>query len=289
MFRLKNIIQIYVMFTCFSLSFISCDDSKSSSGMEALLALGIGGPGFLSACDQRTPESGRGIFVADEIISAPTSNGIGFKDSDCSVDGIRGEGNFNGSLDVYSLEASGIGSSIILRWSGVKVLPASGIDFIVYENPFFVGVQNNSNSFDNVFMEPLIVEVGNDLTNWCGWDPTYTNSDPNTFVGNPIYWNRFAGITPFVYNQDSNPMTVSEVFDTDIVNGGGGGDGFDLADPNFGNSGSGCNGTLKNEIQTNGFTYIKISAAKTILTSLPIDAAHANPDIDGVIAKSVTP
>lgn len=267
----------------------NCEDSKSSSGAESLLALSLGGSGFLSSCDLRNPETGRGIFVADEIISAPTSNGIGFKDSDCSADGIRGEGKFNGSLDVYSLEDSGSGSSIILRWSGVKVLPTSGIDFIVYENPFFIGVQNNSNSFDNVFMEPVIVEVGNDLTNWCGWDPEYTNADPNTFVGNPIYWNRFAGITPFVYNQDTNPMTVSEVFDTDIVNGGGGGDGFDLADSNFGNSGNGCNGTLKANIQASGFTYIKISAAKTILSALPIDSAHANPDIDGVIAKSVNP
>ncbi|PJZ27262.1 hypothetical protein CH352_09280 [Leptospira hartskeerlii] len=284
-----KIFQISIILTCFSFGLLNCENSKSSSAAESLLALGLGGSGLLSSCAQRNPETGRGIFVADEIISAPTSNGIGFKDSNCLVDGIRGQGKFNGSLDVYSLEASGIGSSIILRWASVKVLPTSGIDFIVYENPFFVGVQNNSNSFDNVFMEPLIVEVGNDLTNWCGWDPTYTNSDPNTFVGNPIYWNRFAGITPFVYNQDSNPMTVSEVFDTDILNGGGGGDGFDLADSNFGNSGSGCNGTLKSEIQTNGFTYIKISAAKTILTSLPIDSAHANPDIDGVIAKSVTP
>ncbi|EIE02125.1 LIC_13355 family lipoprotein [Leptospira licerasiae] len=284
-----KIFQISVILTCFFFGLVNCEDSKSSSSAESLLALGLGGSALLSSCDLRNPETGRGIFVADEIVSAPTSNGIGFKDSNCLVDGIRGQGKFNGSLDVYSLEDSGSGSAIILRWAGVKVLPTSGIDFIVYENPFFVGVQNGTNSFDNVFMEPLIVEVGNDLTNWCGWDPEYTNSDPNTFVGNPIYWARFAGITPFAYNQDTNPMTVSEVFDTDIVNGRGGGDGFDLADSNFGNSGSGCDGTLKSEIQTNGFTYIKISAAKTILTSLPIDSAHANPDIDGVIAKSVTP
>ncbi|TGK37907.1 LIC_13355 family lipoprotein [Leptospira andrefontaineae] len=284
-----KIFQISIIFVCFSLVFTNCDDSKSSAGAESLLALGLDGSGFLSSCDLRNPETGRGIFVADEIVSAPTNNGIGFKDSDCSVDGIRGQGKFNGSLDVYSIEDSGSGSAIILRWSGAKVLPTSGIDFIVYENPFFIGVQNDSNTFNNVFMEPLIVEVGNDLANWCGWDPEYTNSDPNTFVGNPIYWERFAGITPFSYNQDTNPMTVPEVFDTDIVNGGGGGDGFDLADSNFGNSGTGCTGGLKTDIQANGFTYIKISAAKTILTSLPIDPAHANPDIDGVIAKSVTP
>ncbi|EMK00454.1 LIC_13355 family lipoprotein [Leptospira sp. WS58.C1] len=284
-----KIFQISLILACFSIGLVNCEDSKSSSAAESLLALGLGGSGFLSSCDSKNPETGRGIFVADEIVSAPTSNGVGFKDSDCLVDGVRGQGKFNGSLDVYSLEDSGSGSAIILRWSGVKVLPVSGIDFIVYENPFFIGVQNDSNPFNNVFMEPLIVEVGNDLINWCGWDPEYTNPDPNTFVGNPIYWERFAGITPFVYNQDTNPMTVSEVFDTDIVNGGGGGDGFDLADPNFGNSGTGCDGSLKTDIQTNGFAYIKISAAKTILSTLPIDAAHANPDIDGVIARSVTP
>ncbi|TGK01622.1 LIC_13355 family lipoprotein [Leptospira langatensis] len=280
--------MVFYISLCLILS--NCGGSGGGDEAAALALLGnSSAPAYSSPCDSLVPETGRGVFVADQLISAPGNTGIGYKNANCAADGVRGQGEFNGSLDVYTLAATGSGASIILGWSGGKVQPSTGIDFIVYENPFFVGVQNSSNPFNAVFLEPLIVEVGNDQTNWCGWNPAYTNSDPYTFSNNPTYWNRFAGITPVAYNQDSNPMTVAEVFDTDIVNGGGGGDGFDLSDANFGDSGSGCDSTLKSNIQTNGFTYIKISAAKTILSSLPIDSAHANPDIDGVAAKSVSP
>ncbi|TGK07279.1 LIC_13355 family lipoprotein [Leptospira semungkisensis] len=286
--------SLRIIVSCVSLTLVLQNCGGSSGGGDAEAAAfaligNISGSSYISPCDTLTPETGRGVFVADELVSAPGSTGIGYKNANCAKDGIRGQGEFNGSLDVYTMGASGSGASIILGWSGGKVQPSTGIDFIVYENPFFIGVQNNSNPFNAVFMEPLIIEVGNDQTNWCGWNPAYTNADPNTFVNNPTYWNRFAGITPVAYNQDTNPMTVAEVFDTDIVNGGGGGDGFDLADSNFGSSGTGCDSTLKNDIQANGFTYIKISAAKTILSTLPIDSAHSNPDIDGVVAKSVSP
>ncbi|TGK21023.1 LIC_13355 family lipoprotein [Leptospira fluminis] len=272
---------------------ISCQ-SKGGSGNEASVAvltqlLQGSGSGTTSNCRNFLPQESGNIYVADQIVSAPANSGIGFKDSYCSANGVRGLDLFDGSLDVYTLDPSGIGALLILGWSGKKVLPGAGIDFMVYENPFFIGVQNNTNSFHSVYLEPIVVEVGNDLANWCGWNPMYANSNPSVFSNDPSVWTRFAGITPFVYNQESNPMTVSAVYNSDVVHGGGGGDGFDLADTNFGTTGSGCTGSLKTDLQTNGFLYIKLVPAITALPSLPIPAGNGTPDIDGVIAKNLSP
>ncbi|TGK11839.1 LIC_13355 family lipoprotein [Leptospira fletcheri] len=272
---------------------VSCQ-SKSESGSEVSIAaltqlLQGGGSGTTSNCRSFLPKESGNIYVGDQIVSAPANSGIGFKDSYCSANGVRGIDLFDGSLDVYTLDPSGVGALLVLGWSGKKVLPGPGIDFMVYENPFFIGVQNNTNPFNSVFLEPIVVEVGNDLTNWCGWNPTYTNSNPSVFSNDPSVWARFAGITPFVLNQESNPMTVSAVYNPDVVHGGGGGDGFDLAEPNFGATGSGCTGTLKNDLQTNGFLYIKLVPAITVQPSLPIPAGNGTPDIDGVIARNLSP
>ncbi|EMJ90651.1 LIC_13355 family lipoprotein [Leptospira alstonii] len=229
----------------------------------------------LRPCKDRFAIDQAGVYNAKEIISAPANIGIGFQDSNCVVDGVLGLGNFNGSLDVFTLDNNGAGASLILGWNGKKVQNTIGADFIVFENPFLQG--GNANS---VFLEPIIVEVGNDQTNWCGWNPSYAGG--GTFSNDPANWSRFAGLKYVDYNQITNSMSSASLFNI------GGGDGFDLGDLNFGNSGTGCNAALKNEILNNGFLYIKLTSAKVILTFLPIPGSNANPDIDGVIAKQLS-
>ncbi|MDV6237646.1 LIC_13355 family lipoprotein [Leptospira ellisii] len=227
-------------------------------------------------CRPRTAIDQAGVYNAKQIVSAPANTGSGFQDSYCAVDGVMGLGDFNGSLDVFTLDTSGAGASLILGWDGKKVQDTAGSDFIVFENPFLL----NGNP-STVFVEPVIVEVGNNQTDWCGWNPTYTGG--GTYSNDPADWIRFAGINYVDYNQITNPMDSATLFAT------GGGDAFDLSDADFGNSGNGCNAALKNELQTNGFLFVKMTGAKEIQTALPIPGANENPDIDGVIAKQLSP
>lgn len=286
MIRYKSIFQIMkknifiYSFLILLFSFYSCKEN-SSEDFNSLVGL------LVLTQSQQTPDSRpckdrfaidrAGIYNATEIVSDPANTGTGFQDSTCAVDGVLGLGNFNGSLDVFTLDNNGAGASLILGWNGKKVQNTIGMDFIVFENPFQVGGSPNS-----VFLEPIIVEVGNDRNNWCGWNPTYTQG--GVFSNDPAHWLRFAGLKYVDYNQITNPMNSVSLFNLD-----GGGDGFDLGDVNFGNSGSGCSAALRNELQANGFLYIKLTSAKAILAALPIPGANENPDIDGVIAKQLSP
>lgn len=272
-----NIKQILVFFIIHFI-FIECVENKKddSETLAALLLLTQTQQrtSEISPCKDRFAIDQVGIYNAKEIISAPAHTGTGFQDSRCAVDGILGLGNFNGSLDVFTLDTNGAGASLILGWNGKKVQNTVGTDFIVFENPFQQGGNPNT-----VFLEPVVVEVGNDQTNWCGWDPTYVGG--GAFSTNPANWLRFAGLRYVDYNQITNPMNSASLFNI------GGGDGFDLGDANFGNSGTGCNGALSMDLQNNGFLYVKLSSAKVILPALQIPGANENPDIDGVIAKQL--
>ncbi|TGL73670.1 LIC_13355 family lipoprotein [Leptospira yasudae] len=276
---MKKTILILV-YSILLMTFIACkenasDNTESIVGLLALTQIQQSGSSS-RPCKDRIAIDQIGVYNAKEIVSAPANTNSGFQDSLCAADGVLGMGSFNGSLDVFTLDTNGAGASLILGWNGKKVTNATGADFIVFENPFQV-----SGNVNTVFLEPVIVEVGNDQTNWCGWNPTYTGG--GTFSNNPTNWLRFAGLKYVDYNQITNPMNSTTLFAS------GGGDSFDLGDANFGNSGTGCSGALKTELQTNGFLYVKLTSAKAILTSLPIPSSNENPDIDGVIAKQVSP
>lgn len=278
--KYKILNKLQTLLALILISFLSfCkENSQDDNSIAALLLLAQSGSQINASnpCKTRTAIDQTGVYNAKEIVSAPANTGTGFQDSICAADGVLGLGSFNGSLDVFTLDTNGAGASLILGWNGKKVQNATGNDFIVFENPF----QQGGNS-TTVFLEPVIVEVGNDQTNWCGWNPTYTGG--GTFSNNPASWLRFAGLRYVDYNQITNPMNSTTLFAS------GGGDGFDLGDANFGNSGTGCSGALKTEFQTNGFLFVKMTSAKAILTTLPIPGANENPDMDGVIAKQLSP
>ena len=227
-------------------------------------------------CAGLTPSAPAGTALADTVTSAPGATGFGNGDSFCAVNGVRGLGNTQGSVDVYSLASSGAGATLILEWSGRRVTAGTGAEFIVFENPFDIGGNPSTR-----YMEPLVVEVSEDNASYCGWNPSYTFIPSSTYSNDPSQWLRFAGVNPVSYNQQSNPLNGSAVFSS------GGGDSYDLADGNFGASGAGCNATVRDNIRNNGFVYLKLTSATSV--GFPGDAASAGgPDIDGVIARYVT-
>ena len=237
------------------------------------------------------------FHLADTVVEAPGHTGSGFCDHNKAVNGIRGEGWGAGSFDVFSLDnpsgtaCGGSSTHLTLRWNGKKVKNGPGADFIVYENGFYI-----SGNSDNRFMDLVIVEVSNDNINWCGFNPDYTNTPETIYSRNPVYWLRFAGKTPVNYNVTvpARNYTLAELFQDDNNNSEGdlgGGDFFDLEDLSDSNVfNTGCSTALRNELKTNGFTYLRLTPAarrNNPDTGSPFvtDIVSNGPDIDGVVAR----
>ncbi len=231
------------------------------------------------------------VFVADTVTAAPGNTGSGFYDQNKAVNGIRGAGTSGGSLDVFSLDNSGTSGYIVLSWSGKKIKNGAGVDFIVYENAFYA----SGNSAQR-FMDLLFVEVSNDNINYCGFAPNYAATPETTYSNNPAHWLRFAGRNAVLYNVDSNNLSAAQLFQDNDANGEpdlGGGDPFDLDNLSTDNSyGTGCNTTLRDDLKTNGFRYLRLTPAARRVNpdtgaAFVADTASFGPDIDGVVARYV--
>lgn len=223
------------------------------------------------------------IPIATTVVSA-TSTVSGFNDQNKAINGICGGGESSGALDVYSLNLTGTGATLKLSWGGKSVQNISGTDFIVYENAFKI-----SETSDRYLMDPMVVEVSIDDSTYCGFALTYDST--SSTLNKISSWVGFAGLRPVLYNMGSNTFTLDELF-TSSGNGflKGGGDGFDLE--NLITSAS-CTASVRNNILTSGFKYIKLTSA-TAITNPATGNAYTYPhafdngsDIDGVIAKSV--
>ena len=223
--------------------------------------------------------------TADTIISAPNHTGSGFQDSALAINGVRGAGFSSGSGDVFSLTKSGSTASVTLEWKNKRIINGQGIDFIVFENPFYYNGDST-----NAFMEALIVEVSQDNINYCGFSPVYSNSNKSEYSRNPIHWQRFAGITPVLYNVETNPLSNDDLYNLSKS----GGDGFDLDDLSASNFWEiGCSTALRDKIKTEGFLYIRLTSATNRINPdtgqyFLQDSAGAyggGPDIDGIIAR----
>jgi len=225
--------------------------------------------------------------AANNVVDAPNDNGVDFRDKTKAINGVRGNGCCGGSLDVFSLSPTGSGAHITLEWIGQKVINGSGIDFVVFENPF----QYNNNP-SSVFMEAIIVEVSIDGINFCGFSPDYNNSPETTYSTDPSKWLRFAGKTPVFYTEETNQLKGADIYDPAKA----GGDGFDLS--NLLTSAStdtlwaiGCSASLVTSIQNNGFYYVRLTSASdrinpdTSAKFLRDSGASDGPDIDGVFAR----
>lgn len=288
---MKNrIVSISILIFLFS--HMNCGEGTSKSDTEALFAL------LQPSSDNSTPpvDPGPGVqegtWLADTVTDAPGHTGSGFQDKNKLINGVFGGGMTGGGTDVFSLQYNSTSTPpndyVVLEWNGYKIRNGSGIDFIVFENGFRV-----SASPVNYFMDMIIVEVGNDLTNWCGFNPDYTFSPETSYSKDPAYWSRFAGRMPVLFHETNNNFGYDPALVFDLNNSGG--DGFnldDLSEASNSAGGSGCSETLRNDLKTNGFTYLRLSSASSNRWKNPDtnavfvkEAISNGPDIDGVYAR----
>ncbi len=271
------------LITFLILGLVACSSGKSNKSNTVLAAAVLLSQSSKSA-SAATTTAVIPSDTADTATYAPNHIGSGFQDKSKAINGVRGAGLSSGSGDVFSLTATGANATMILEWSGKRVLNGSGTDFIVFENAF-----HYNNNPATVFMEAIIVEVSQDNINYCGFSPDYTFSPETTYSINPTYWKRFAGITPVIYNIESNIFSGNDLYDTTKT----GGDGFDLDNLSATNDYSiGCNTTLRDKIKSEGFVYLRLTAA-TARTNADTGANFlqdtgafgGGSDIDGVIAR----
>lgn len=281
-----NTKTLCLMFLVIFVSSSFCKPSSSASGEENLAALLplLNAASSSSFCPKSPLPSD--IYLATTVVSA-SANVSGFSDPNKAINGVCGAGELVGSLDVYALDITGPGASIVLSWGGKTVKNVFGDDFIVYDNSFRISDDTNTYA-----MDPSVIQVSIDGTNYCGFNPSYSGANVNLMDS----WTKFGGLRPVYYNMTTKPYTNEDLF---INTGGlfllGGGDGFDLdqIDENDPND-SGCNGTLVINIKTIGFKFIKITSASNV--NNPGNPGNKFPwppgsyngsDIDGVVAREI--
>lgn len=144
-------------------------------------------------------------FYASELIDFAPGPGAGFGQDqlpEIVLGPPDGRGPDAGGLDVLSL---GQGGSIVLGFGSSLIVDGEGADFIVFENPFWVGGDST-----NVFAELGLVEVSEDGQNWIAFP-----CDLDTRQG-CAGWHPPLAFAP----EDTRPPSLELC----------GGDGFDLAD-----------------------------------------------------------
>ena len=272
-------------------SFLFLDCSKATNNQDAILLSLINpnpeNPSSTSNTSSFVPVN---VRLFDKVTEAPGSGSGPFSDPQKAINGVFGFGKTRGSTDVYSLKSSPTATyckpnekCIVLEVENKKIKNGSGIDFVVFENPFCLG--GIANCGISHFMEPVIVEVSIDGINWCGFNPQYVGDNTNASLNNPNNWQRFAGKEPVVFNQSNWRYSEEDIFDPTIA----GGDGFDLEDPNFGSrSDDGCTSVIKNQILSDGFIYLRLTTAFSRGFPVTPGSYDQTADIDGVIARYVT-
>ncbi|TGN13149.1 LIC_13355 family lipoprotein [Leptospira ilyithenensis] len=283
----KELIHLLVL-----ILFLSCSGEKKNNETDLLPLLLLTQTSSTSSATGTCPPSSlpSDIPIATTVVSA-NSTVSGFNDPTKAINGICGGGETSGSLDVYSLNLTGAGATMILSWGGKTVKNVSGTDFIVYENPFKI-----SDTSDRYAFDPMVVQVSFDGSIYCGFNLSgFGGGLPSSDNNKIAYWPGFGGLRPVIYNMTSKLFTLDQLF---TASGSGfltgGGDGFNLDDLSDSDTvNPACNNTAKTNIQTNGFKYIKMISATAVTnpaTSAGYVYPHAytnGPDIDGVVAKSV--
>jgi hypothetical protein len=183
--------------------------AEASAGDEAS-ALAEDAGGGATEAGLRTSDGEAGLspdrFVTGVISFTPgPCAGFGEAEMPGVVEGPPGGGGaLKGSLDVVSL---GVGGEIILSFAPNAIVDGPGVDFIVFENPFYI----DGNPQDP-YAEPGEVSVSADGTTWATYPCTATSYPYGQCAGwHPVYSSPANGVSPF------DPNTA-------------GGDAYDLAD-----------------------------------------------------------
>ncbi|MCW7474692.1 hypothetical protein CH369_03805 [Leptospira levettii] len=278
-----KLLHFFLIVSC--LWTFDCKPSPSSSeeSLAALIPL-LGASANASVCPKSSTLPSD-IFLANTVVSA-SANVSGFSDPKKAINGVCGAGELVGSLDVYALETTGAGATMVLSWGGRIVKNVQDNDFIIYDNSFRISGDTNTYA-----MDPSVIQVSLDGSKYCGFNPSYTAGNINLIAS----WTKFGGLRPVYYNMTTNPLSNEDLF-SDVGNGFllGGGDGFDLdnLDPNDPNDVN-CDTTTANDIKTNGFKFVKITSASNVInpatsTNFPWPPGSYNgSDIDGVVAREL--
>lgn len=243
----------------------ACDDAALGASPDAA-------PSIDAAIDSSVdaPPTGA-VRLADTVTAAPGATGTGTGDSNRAINGVRGAGTGNGSVDVFSLGyTDGVNNFITLTWSNGTLANGPGADVAVFENPFLVG--------NGAFMDLIIIEVSRDGVEFRELAHDYTATDPTMYSSNPALWSGFAGRTPVKLNVDTNPV---DPFDPAAA----GGDELDL-DTVVGND------DVAQEIREKGARYVRLVSAPSRIdphTGAPYvhDSIANGADIDGVYGRYV--
>lgn len=209
---------------------------------------------------------------ADVVVSAPSATGEGFGDAHRAVNGVRGGGTSEGSLDVYSLDG-GERTQLVLGWRGALVMDGPGTDFVVFENAF------QTAGGATHFMDPVIVSVSHDGETFVDMPHAYRAPDPRRYSADPTHWEGFAGRTPVLFHEEEN---VVDPFDPELA----GGDAFDLAALPDSDEGD--------RIREEGIRFVRLVSAATVINPetgehYPSDPVANGADIDGVYARWLAP
>lgn len=218
------------------------------------------------------PAGARAVRLADRVIAAPGASGSGFGDPQRAVNGVKGGGLTNGSVDVYSLNLPPAqNTSITLGWSGGRRLAnGPGADLVVFENGF--------DTAQGPFMDLIIVEVSRDGVTWRALAHDYVTPDESLYVRDRAAWVGFAGKSPVLYDTTANPV---DPFDAALA----GGDQLDLENV-VGDDAEAA------AIRAQGVTQLRLVAAPAVTnpdTNAPFvrDTFSNGADLDGVIGRYV--
>jgi hypothetical protein len=186
----------------------------------------------------------------------------------------HGGGLLAGGLDVFSL---GLNGEIVVAFTDNVIVDGAGVDFTVFENPFFV---EESNGFEVVlgalFSEAGEVSVSQDGVNWQVFPCAMSSTDYPLYPG-------CAGVYPVLANGETDARHPSvptfgpsaaellgQNVDTVVVPDGSGGDSFDLAD-----------------VGLTWARYVRIRAADHVVG--PYGADNAGFDLDALAAVHSVP
>jgi hypothetical protein len=223
----------------------SFDLETSSSGRRFATAMDVWGAGVVlsgsnhlfarvEGWEATRTFSTTGDPHADAVLAFVPGAGSGFGETE--LPGIvtgppQGLGLFLGSLDVLSLGAGGV---IELEFVDNVIVDGPGVDFTVFENPFFTVVLG---FLGDPFSEPGLVSVSQDGTTWyafdaCATDPVEPPFHPGCAGVYPTLSGALEPTAPHPSIPTETPIGdlagVSQA--ALVVPEGSGGDSFDLVD-----------------------------------------------------------
>lgn len=242
---------------------------RRSTSTGRLVRLAAAAGSFAACADRPLPPDATWAF-ADTVVDAPGADPAArFGDPALAVNGVRGGGQFAGSLDVYSLDYDRR-THLVLAFDGGRraVLDGPGADLVVFENPFqYAGS-------DRFFMDPVIVEVSGDGERFRAFPHRYEPAPGETYDARPEAWPGFAGTIPVLLHVESNPL---DPFDPRA-----GGNAFDLAD--LGEDEEAM------RLRASGVRFVRLTSAAIRIdpatgAPYPRDPVSNGADIDGVAGR----